>query len=919
MYVARVRPIVFTVMFGWTTLIVALVIVNVRQVRHTTRQIATNEARANFDKDVATRRWAATHGGVYVPVDERTPPNPHLAHIPDRDITKPDGTPLTLMNPAYMMRQINEDFAEQQGITGHITSLQLLRPENAPDEWEHAALESFDRGETEVLEFTSINNQPHVRLMKPMITEEGCLKCHGYQGYEVGDVRGGVSVSLPMTVHLDEERRELAVLAASYGGLWLLGVAAILLVALHTYRHNRLDRLAEERRRQSEERLRLVIEGTRAGVWDWNMPTGDVVFNERWAQIVGYTLKELEPVSIQMWRDLCHPDDLKRFDELLERHFAGEADFYDCECRMKHKEGHWVWVHDRGRVVEWTDDGHPLRMTGTHIEITDRKRAEAELRDSEMRSRTLLEDSPVCNKIIDLDSRLQYMSAAGLRQLKIPDIKPFYGCIYPPDFYPESMRIPLIEHLERAKAGEISSVECPVLDMEGCEVWYHTTFVPARDNEGRVKYVIASSVDVTERKRAERQLQETNTLLEEQTARAGDMAAEAEMASAAKSEFLANMSHEIRTPMTAILGFAENLLDPDQPLSEKLNAVHTIRRNGELLLQIINDILDISKIEAGKLEVERIRCSPVQLIAEVKALMQVRADAKNLPFKVEYVGSLPETFESDPTRLKQILVNLIGNAIKFTETGGVRLITRYVDDGAEPNMQFDVLDTGLGMTEEQVGKLFNAFAQADSSTTRKFGGTGLGLTISKRLAEKLGGDVTVESKPGQGSMFRVTVATGSLNGVTMLDDPTTATVVQPETVTATNPNADKLDCRILLAEDGVDNQRLISFILKKAGADVTIVENGKLALDAALAARDGGHAFDVILMDMQMPVMDGYEATGQLRREGYAAPIIALTAHAMASDRKKCIRAGCDDYATKPINRAKLIEMINAHRQAATA
>jgi len=399
----------------------------------------------------------------------------------------------------------------------------------------------------------------------------------------------------------------------------------------------------------------------------------------------------------------------------------------------------------------------------------------------------------------------------------------------------------------------------------------------------------------------------------------------AEAADRSKSEFLANMSHEIRTPMTAILGFTESMLDPGLSDSEKLDAIHTIRRNGEHLLTIINDILDISKIEAGKLEVEHIRCSPVQLAAEVQSLMRVRADAKGLPFNIEFIGAVPETIESDPTRLKQILVNLIGNAIKFTETGGVRLITRFVDDDTEPTMQFDVVDTGLGMTKEQISKLFRAFSQADTSTTRKFGGTGLGLNISKRLAEKLGGDITIESKPNAGSTFRLTIAIGSLDGVKMLNDPARA-VIEQKSASVAGSGSDRtpatgssaLDCRILLAEDGLDNQRLIAFVLKKAGAVVTVAENGKLAHDAALEARDAGQPFDVILMDMQMPVMDGYEATSQLRQAGYTGPIIALTAHAMASDRQKCINAGCDDYATKPIDRKKLIEAIQQHLIAQT-
>ncbi len=391
----------------------------------------------------------------------------------------------------------------------------------------------------------------------------------------------------------------------------------------------------------------------------------------------------------------------------------------------------------------------------------------------------------------------------------------------------------------------------------------------------------------------------------------------AESATRSKSEFLANMSHEIRTPMTAILGFTENLLDPNLSDSEKLNTIHTVRRNGEHLLQIINDILDISKIEAGKLEVEHIRCSPVQLIADVKSLMQVRADAKNLPFNIEYFGAVPETIESDPTRLKQILVNLLGNAIKFTAAGGVHLVTRFLDTDpiggtgpAEPMMQFDIVDSGIGMTPEQASKLFQAFAQADSSTTRKFGGTGLGLNISKRLAEMLGGDITFDSTLDEGSTFHVTVTTGSLDGVKMLDDPATATIAQTQDAATLTQEVAKLGCRILLAEDNATNRVLVKGILKKLVAEVTAVENGKLAVGAALTARDAGKPFDVVLMDMQMPVMDGYEATGLLRHRGYTYPIIALTAHAMASDRQKCRDTGCDDYASKPIDRKTLIETI---------
>jgi signal transduction histidine kinase/CheY-like chemotaxis protein len=388
---------------------------------------------------------------------------------------------------------------------------------------------------------------------------------------------------------------------------------------------------------------------------------------------------------------------------------------------------------------------------------------------------------------------------------------------------------------------------------------------------------------------------------------------DAEEANQSKSEFLANMSHEIRTPMTAILGYTETLFDPEQTEAEQLNAIRTVRRNGVHLLEIINDILDISKIEAGKIELERIRWSPAQVVEDVKSLMQVRADAKKLQFDLDYIGSIPETIEVDPTRLKQVLVNLVGNAIKFTEGGGVRLSVQLVGVAAEPRLQFDVVDTGIGMSPEQIAIIFEPFRQADTSTTRKYGGTGLGLMISKRLAQVLGGDITVESELGQGSCFRLTVATGSLDDVAMMTDPASAIlscVDQVETEAQDKP----LDCSILLAEDGLDNQRLISHVLKKAGARVVVVENGRLAVAAALAARANEGPFDLVLMDMQMPVMDGYAATRMLRRSGYDGAVIALTAHAMASDRQRCLDAGCNDYQTKPIDIKQLIAAVRTWR-----
>ncbi len=385
-------------------------------------------------------------------------------------------------------------------------------------------------------------------------------------------------------------------------------------------------------------------------------------------------------------------------------------------------------------------------------------------------------------------------------------------------------------------------------------------------------------------------------------------------ASRAKSLFVANVSHEIRTPMTAILGYTDVLAEPGLSEAERRDAIETLRRNGHHLLALINDMLDLSKIEAGGLEVRRNETSPISAAQHVVALLRDRARAKGLSLELELAADLPGAVYTDALRLQQILVNLVGNAIKFTEQGGVRLSVSHRPSpiGGEGQIAFEVIDSGIGIAPADRERVFAPFSQADASESRRYGGTGLGLAISRGLAQQLAGKLELESELGRGSTFRLRLPIGTRDGAARVD--TAALDAERGARDSSAPaSLPTLRGRVLVAEDGIDNQRLIERLLTRVGLEVTLAADGRAAIDTALAAERDGHPFDAVLMDMQMPSLDGYAATQALRDAGFARPIIALSAHAMVEDRERCLACGCNAFAAKPIERRALLDLLAEH------
>ena len=469
--------------------------------------------------------------------------------------------------------------------------------------------------------------------------------------------------------------------------------------------------------------------------------------------------------------------------------------------------------------------------------------------------------------------------------------------------HPEDHERAAQEFLNSAEARQPFWSEFRLRMADGSYRWVVDVGRPRFDSEGVFVGYTGYVIDVDDRKAFEKSLEQAKVI--------------AENANRSRGEFLANMSHEIRTPMAAILGHADilkdHLKDPDN-----IQVVETIRRNGNFLLNIINDILDLSKIDSGKMQLETDRVRPDGLLAEVRSLMDVRASEKHLPLKIEFDGPIPDLIETDAVRLRQVLLNLVGNAIKFTDSGEVKILVCYDGPGTRAEeidestsrsppagtcrLIFQIVDTGIGIKPEDQASLFEPFVQADSTSTRSFGGTGLGLAICRRLAHALGGDVSVESTYGKGSTFTLTieaVSSGRLVEPNLLIDVSSEKIKEEIRISA----------NILVVDDRRDIRYLAQHFIEKAGGTVITATNGQEAIETIFA--EPRPEIDLIVMDMQMPVLDGYDATAELRRRGCELPVIALTANAMKSDRDECLAAGCTDYTTKPLDSQKLIAMID--------
>lgn len=745
---------------GWTLLLILLLCWNMRHMKRTTLSLAESNARIFLQKDMLYRAWCAAHGGVYVPVSEKTQPNPDL-DVANRDVMIGERR-YTLMNPAYMFRQVAEMGEKLTAIQGRITALHPKGLKNEPSPWEERALLSFEHGAKEYLDIVQVDGGSYLHFMRPVKAKKACLTCH-QRTESVDNVVGGISIVVPLEKYFEQYNKNIHKLWLAFWAIWSGGVCII-------YIMNRVIQKNIHRLKRSEQQNATI-------------------------------LHNIDKVGIGL--------------HIVDKNFR---------------------VHYANSTMEkWF--GY---ITDTICYQSSRK-----------------QEAPCSHCLLDQVAEQS-----------------------------STVRYELIHH-DRV----FDVVSAPVIMQDGTLA------------------KLELRLDVTDQKMVEEEQRKAAELLKAKES--------AESATVAKSMFLANMSHEIRTPMNAIIGMSKLALETALN-QEQYNLISKVYISSLSLLGIINDILDFSKIEAGDMQLEIVDFRLQEVLEHLEMLIRIRAEEKGVLLTIETVGELPEVLRGDPLRLGQALINLGNNAVKFTDQGRVDVKVEPVELELQENkgdkeergddavmLHFSVTDTGIGMDEEQMRRLFQAFTQADSSIARQYGGSGLGLVISQRLVEKMGGEILVESAPGKGSCFHFTV---QFEQGEMGDKEKKRAAEEGEVVPDDLKNISRLEGKkILLVEDNAFNRELATILLQRKNLIVAQAEHGQEALDF-LSAEE----VDCVLMDIQMPVMDGYTACYKIRQQSRFKdlPIIAMTANVMKSDVAKSLEAGMNDHIGKPLDEEEVFNIL---------
>ncbi len=631
----------------------------------------------------------------------------------------------------------------------------------------------------------------------------------------------------------------------------------------------------------SEQRFRKIADASPVLLWIADDAGNRTLSNRAWCDFTG--LSEEESLA-ESWGRTLHPDDVEVY-HAKRRECAAAGIPFQHEFRLRHVSGSYRWVMEQA-IPLFSSNGTLEAYVSSCVDLSLRSSDELQYQHNEARFRAVSEAAPLGIVVTDARGHCIYANHQ-FQRLSGLTAEESLGAGWLRTAHPDDRE--RIEAEWRTATQSTMSFENTFRyqHQDGTLTWISLKAAAINATDTVSGWVLTLE-DITAKRDAEAEL-----IAAKQSA---------ENAMHAKSQFLANMSHEIRTPLTAILGFVDALRDEGPHNQTQLHCLDVIRNNGEHLLNVINQILDLSKIDAGALTIETAQCNIVQTIEEIRFMFAPTIAEKSLSFSVHYEWPLPRRVTTDPLRLKQVLINIVGNAIKFTERGAIDLRVGWDDELKQ--LQFEVRDTGIGMSAEQTKNLFKPFSQGNESITRRYGGTGLGLSISERLVRAMGGSMEVRSTPGQGSTFLFFIQSGGTSSTLIRKVPNPRATPKPG---AASP-LPLFQGRVLFADDALDNRRLVEHLLRKAGVEVVLVEDGHQAIETVQSSH-----FDLILMDVQMPIIDGLTATTRIRQSGVATPIVALSAGAMTSEVDMAMQAGCSMHLSKPFSRDAFYQMLSKY------
>lgn len=850
--------------FVWTALIGSFLGWGILQEKQETVKLAKIEALASFNKDLVYRRWASAHGGLYVPVTEHTPPNPYLSHIPERDIITPSGKKLTLINPAYMTRQVHELAKEQYSVKGHITSLNPIRPQNAPDQWERAALGKFEHGVAEVMSVDPVEGIDHLRLMRPMIVEIGCLKCHADQGYSVGDIRGGISVSVPMTSYVAVRDKTIHRQIATHGLTAILGWIGITVCLVILKRRSEQRLLAENALIKSEHLLREAQNTAKVAHFSINTANGEYLLADEFYRILGLDPTRDKSADL-LWRHI-HPEDKGPIAEAVFGQNSSRENM-ECDARFITQPGNVIHAHIIIHVKR-NSLGDAELIWGTLQDVTERKRIEDALKVSEKRHRTLFDEvidgialvDANTGVIKDCNKALANMMATSKRKM----IGQSEACLHRGGGDSEN------DPFELGKAlGKRLPVRSTLVTESGEKK--HVEIRCSKLTLDQKNYLLAIYRDVTEHIRIETRLKQAQKI-------------------EAIGTLAGGIAHDFNNLLFPILGFSELLLEDLPESSPSRENAQEIFKASLRAKDLVRQILTFShQTEDHPAPI------PLQpIIGEVVSLLKA-----TIPKTITIRSCLAEAcglVYADKTQIHQVIMNLATNAYHAMEKEGgllsIHLKMIHINEEYSPlgMMQsgeyalISVSDTGCGMDSETLDRIFDPYFTTKG--TEK--GTGLGLSIVRGIVVRCGGEIVFYSEPGTGTVANVylPIHQGQSSEV--------------EAMKSFLPTGSE---RILLVDDEPAIIKLASTILKRLGYTVSPYTSSK---EAARCFRNDPDGFDLILTDMTMPDMTGLDLVKVIKELRPDIPVVICTGFSDQIDPEKSQSHGISEFIMKPIIRKDL-------------